>query len=434
MNIKALRQRQADLVKESRALLDKALSEGRDLTAQENEQLDALEEKIKANETNIKRVEAILEHERRAGGALPAEYAEPEEVDIKALAKQGKAFTSLGQQLLAVADFVKSNGRKRDERLFAGPAGLDEAFPAEGGFLVQSDFSAELLRRTYTVGEILQRVRKMPITNAANRLKINAIDETSRADGSRFGGVQAFWANEADTLTATKPKFRQVELILNKLTAIVYATDELLADAPALESLIADGVSQEFSFKMEDGIVNGPGSGQPLGIMTSAVKVQQAKEGGQAANTVLAANVMKMWSRCWGRSRLNAVWLYDQSIEPQLFQMTLPNAGVATPIWLPPGGLSGSPYGTIFGRPMIPVEYCAQLTTEGDIILADLSQYLLADKGGMAAASSMHVRFLTDEMTYRFTLRTDGQPWWNKPLTPKNGGPTLSPFITLQSR
>ena len=83
---------------------------------------------------------------------------------------------------------------------------------------------------------------------------------------------------------------------------------------------------------------------------------------------------------------------------------------------------------------MIPGEYTQTLGTQGDILLVDLSQYLLVDKGGVEAAQSMHVRFLNDEMTYRFIYRVDGQPIWNAALTPFKGTNTLSPYVTLDAR
>jgi HK97 family phage major capsid protein len=86
------------------------------------------------------------------------------------------------------------------------------------------------------------------------------------------------------------------------------------------------------------------------------------------------------------------------------------------------------------GRPVIPVEYCNTLGTAGDIVLCDLSQYLTVDKGAMETASSIHVRFIYDEMTFRFVMRFAGQSAWNAPLTPFKGTNTQSPFITLQSR
>ena len=88
----------------------------------------------------------------------------------------------------------------------------------------------------------------------------------------------------------------------------------------------------------------------------------------------------------------------------------------------------------LLGRPVIPVEHCAVLGTPGDVVLADLSQYLLIDKGAPRQDYSMHVNFLTDEGVFRFVYRVDGQPSWKKPLTPKSAGSTLSPFISLATR
>jgi HK97 family phage major capsid protein len=103
-------------------------------------------------------------------------------------------------------------------------------------------------------------------------------------------------------------------------------------------------------------------------------------------------------------------------------------------MFLPAGGLNAAPYSSLFGRPIVPIEYASTLGTPGDITLADFSQYVLADKRGMQAATSLHVRFLTDEMTFRFTYRVDGQPLWHTALTPFKGANTKSPFVALAAR
>ena len=102
-------------------------------------------------------------------------------------------------------------------------------------------------------------------------------------------------------------------------------------------------------------------------------------------------------------------------------------------VFLPGGGASSEPFSTLFGRPVIPVEQCATLGDVGDIVLADFSQYLLADKP-LETALSMHVRFLYDEQTFRIVYRVDGQPMWSSALTPAKGTATLSPFVTLAER
>ena len=49
-------------------------------------------------------------------------------------------------------------------------------------------------------------------------------------DGSRQGGVRGYWADEATEKTASKPKFREINLHLHKLIGLVYLTDELMED------------------------------------------------------------------------------------------------------------------------------------------------------------------------------------------------------------
>ena len=185
-----------------------------------------------------------------------------------------------------------------------------------------------------------------------------------------------------------------------------------------LEGVISQAFSEEFGFKIDDAIVNGTGAGQPLGIMNASGTVQVNKETGQAADTVIAENIDKMWSRLWARSRANAVWLINQGVEPELYNMYRPVGTGGIPAYMPPNGLSQSPYGSLLGRPVIPIEQCDTIGDAGDILLVDLSQYLLIDKGGIQSATSIHVQFTTDETAFRFVYRIDGQPSWHSALTP----------------
>ena len=93
----------------------------------------------------------------------------------------------------------------------------------------------------------------------------------------------------------------------------------------------------------------------------------------------------------------------------------------------------------MLGIPIQWCEHCQVLGTTGDIILADMSQYNVAEKAGspgVQGASSIHVKFLENEQTFRFIARVDGQPMWKEPLTTKHGGSgnTVSPFVALASR
>jgi HK97 family phage major capsid protein len=343
-------------------------------------------------------------------------------------------FRTFGEQLQAIvrAGLPGASGAI-DPRLHAvnqlAVSGASEGVNSDGGFLLQPTFTSELMRRMSELGAIISRTRVVPLGLNSNSLKLKTVDESSRVTGSRWGGVRMYWAAEGDQATASKPKFGELTLELKKLIGLAYATDELLQDVTALGSVMFDAFAEEGVFMAEDAIINGTGAGHPMGILNAACTVSQAKESGQTAATINATNLSKMWSRLWAKCRPNAVWLVNQDCESQFPVMTIGD----TPVYLPPGGLSGQQYGTIFGRPVVPVEYCATLGTVGDIILADLSQYVRIERSA-EQATSVHLRFDYDETAFRVTFRLDGQPTWRSALTPYKGANTLSPFVTLATR
>lgn len=426
MNMKKILEMKAkreDARLKAMAVLNKAEAEDRFLSEEEQKDIDKYEEEIRAWDESIGRAEKLL--------AIEPEDRSSEKPEVKPTpAKDNeKRFSSFGEQLMAAYRAAMPGG-KVDERLSTRAAsGLNESTPSDGGFLVQQDFVTELLKRTYETGILASKVKKIPISTNANGMKINAIDEDSRANGSRWGGVQTYWEGEADELTASKPKFRQMELSLKKLTGLCYATDELLQDAAALEAVIRQAFAEEFGFKIDDAILSGSGEGEPLGILNSGAIVTVAKEASQT-DIITVENLIKMWNRLWSRSRANAVWYINQELEPYLYTLKIGDK----PVYIPAGGLSEKPYGTLFGRPVVPIEQCSAAGEVGDIILADIGQYLLIDKGGVKSASSIHVRFLYDENVFRFIYRVDGKPIWTKPLTPYKGSATVSPFVTLAKR
>jgi len=365
--------------------------------------------------------------------------------DIKALAVSGgdnrnddtsrkMGWKSFGEQLRAVAAHANSHGQTTDKRLHTkAPAGMNVSIPSEGGFLIAPEFAEGIMSIVHEQEPLLDRIDVVPIQ--ASSIKIRAIDESSRADGSRRGGVLGYWVEEGGSLTASKPKFRLIELNPRKLAVLAYITEEMLQDEPqAMDQVISTGAAEEIGFKTGDAIFNGAGVVKPLGILNSPCLISQAKETSQTADTVVTENIVNMWSRLHVSARANAVWFIDQTVEPQLHLMSQAVGTGGQLVYMPPGGISAAPYATLYGKPVVATEFNKVLGDEGDIILADMKQYLGATRGDIRADMSIHVRFLTDELAFRFIFQVDGQPWWNAALTPKSGGATQSPFITLAER
>ncbi len=427
-----LESEQRELQDEERAIIaeaeHRATSSGgtKGFTDDETERLSAIDRRLSRIGTDMSRLDQARERDRLG----PAVAVDEPPVDESAAPK---LFRSFGEQLISIGMAARS-GIPSDPRLgqlqqWGAAQGLNERVPSEGGFLVEPDFSAQLLRETYDSGILASRCRRTPISGSG--YKGRAVDESSRADGSRLGGLQAYWTGEAEAMTATKPKFREIRMDLEKLTGVYYATDELLADASALQAEVQAWFVEEFGFKLDDAIVRGSGAGMPLGILGAPALVSVAKEAAQAAATVLSTNLYKMFARQPARSLPNSVWVINQEVWPQLFALE-DTAGRT--IFLPGQNLASAPFGTILGRPIVVAEHASALGTQGDISLDDFSRYLLIEKGGVEAASSIHVQFLTGETAFRFVIRANGQPIPHAPVTPYKGSATLSPFVTLDAR
>jgi len=428
MRYQALLAKRAELVAEG-----KTLEEKETLTPEEQERFSAILADLDALKPQIEQAERFRDFERSAPAARVIQEAEADPIDPD---KLPAPFKRLGDQLAAAAVAAK-NPHATPQGLIdlqAAALGLQEGVASDGGYLVQTDFTNELLEEVHNTGVLLGRTDRRPISANANGMRLNAVDETSRVDGSRRGGVQAYWTAEAGSLTSSKPKFRQMELTLQKLTGLYYATDEELRDTTNLAANVTRWFGEEFGFKIDDALLRGGGGGMPLGVIGHAGTVSITKETGQAAATILKQNIEKMYARMPARSVPKAEWFINQDCWPQLFELSVAVGVGGVPLFIPSNSLANAPFGTLLGRPIVPLEQCDTLGTVGDIIFADWNEYITIEKGGIEAASSIHVQFLTDETAFRFILRLDGQPKRNATMTPFKGSANQSPFVTLATR
>jgi len=335
----------------------------------------------------------------------------------------------------ADATFEKrgSLAMKAVEKRTAGTGGLVESTGAAGGQLVGTDVDDTLISTAWDNTQLLPLMDNRTISAASNSQKLHSVYETSRADGSRQGGVRVYTDAELDALTQSKPTFMDIELKLNALTGLLYCSDEELEDVPWLEGSVNDMFANEFAFKLQDLVVNGTGAGQALGILKSPALVSVTKESGQAADTIKYKNINKMWSRALGmRSRM--VWLVNSDTLPELEEMTIVGGTASSPVFVPPRGAADAPLGTLKGRPIIEIEQAQTLGDLGDIILVDPFAYVTATKGGIKSAVSIHLKFDYRQTTFRFVMRFDGRPKVSSAVTPFTGTATKSPFVAIAER
>lgn len=343
----------------------------------------------------------------------------------------------LDKEFANAADYFRTAWHlNRDPEAHAKMARIKNAYssvvPAEGGFLVPETLRSQLLSIALEQSVVRSRATVVPME--APRVPFPMIDSTTNA-GSVFGGMIGYWGEESAALQASNPQFGRVELDAKKLTGFALVPNELLADSLiSFSALIETLWPQALAFFEDVAFMSGTGVGEPLGFLGAAnsASIAVTKETGQAANTILVENIIKQYSRMLPASLNRAIWVVSPETIPELYTMAISVGTGGAPVMLV--NAAGPGPATMLGRPIVISEKAGRLGTRSDVAFVDLSYYLIGDRQVMSADSSTDYRFGNDQTAFRIIQRVDGRPWLKNAITPANGGPTLSPFVEIETR
>ena len=304
-----------------------------------------------------------------------------------------------------------------------------------GGYLVPEEFRQQLLVASREQNELMARCTQIPMQS--NVVKIPYINGFDKSGNLVYGNVGFTWTEEEEAFTPKSVKFGYINLTLHKVTGLAYASDEILRFSPmSMENILREGFVDGFNYEMNRVILKGTGAGQPQGILNAPALVSITAETGQPATTILWENIVKMYARCLNPSK--AVWIANPNILPQLASMSLTIGTGGVPVFMPANGAAGIPFATLFGLPIVFSHHAKSLGTVGDIVLADMKQYLLgmlAGDEGMRFDTSMHLKFDVDQMAFRFAFYVAGQSWMPQALVPPEATTdTISPFVAITTR
>lgn len=457
MGIEELKARLLELSNQTQAIQDKAAAGNRELTNDEHRVIVDLADEFDRVEEQLKTAERVATMQARVssgtgrvtdpvqpGTSTPvARTRQPDGLQHTTLRtreeKDRWGFENVGTFAKSVMDWQR--GSRQDPRLIQN-ASLStyssEGVGADGGFAVPPEFRSAIQSLVMGEESLVSRVDAVPTDS---NMVIVPTDEDTVWGTS--GGVRVYRRAEAGTMTQSKVALKEITVRVEEMYALVPVTDQLLEDAPMLSRFLTEKAGQKINFKFSTELINGTGAGgEMLGILNAPCLVSVAKEGSQAADTILEANVRKMWARMPAAVRGQAVWLANQDCEQQLQQMQGVVKNVAGtenvggwPVYLPPGGFSGAPYSSLFGRPVVYTEACPTLGDLGDIILAYLPGYFAPYRAaGIREAMSMHLWFDQGMTAFRWTWRVGGQPWLSAALSRRSGSNTLSHFVALAER
>ncbi|MEX0302213.1 MAG: phage major capsid protein [Leisingera sp.] len=420
-----LKARRKELKAKGNALLDKAESESRDFNAEEEAEYASIETELASLAEDIEAAEKMNER-RRTMDAVPA--ALQNQVHDSNPAETG-GFASLGEFATSVHGAVRARngGGAIDERLnMVAMDGAHAGGQVDGeGYMLPPQYRDEIWELVNTFDDFGPLIDEEP--TGKREVKLGA-DETTPWGSS---GILAYWRSEGAKMDPSKLAGQERNVPLHELYTLALATEELLEDAPRLNNRLGRKAAEAISWKKNHAIVDGTGTGQPLGWMKSKALIKIAKEDGQAAGTINAHNIVKMFARLQQIPGDKPFWLINQSALVELMFLTIGDK----PIWVPSMDFSKAPGGYLLGLPVRFSEFAETLGTAGDIQLISPKGYYGARRSsGIKHATSIHLFFDYNMQAFRWTFRYGGQPHLSKPVNPAKGGDTRSHFITLANR
>lgn len=337
-----------------------------------------------------------------------------------------------------VGDYLSSvikmgQGKGVDERIlkYNQKVTFSPMSDSTDGSIVPVEYSDQLINDIITENDFLEDCFKVPVT-VGNSISVPCDNTTSLAAG---GGVAAVVVGEGTQIQDSIASTRNVVFTLKKLATLIDVTEELLADTNiALPAYQAQKNEQAFAYSIASGILTSGntafGGILASGTATAPGVVTAAITGGTATGVVSYKDLLQVYASFYG-DRKTAMWVCG----PDTFS-SLMNAsdGSGRNVFLPvlTGGLKDEPYYTILGIPVVISHVLPALGSLGDIMLIDMSRYVVALKGGVETASTPFLHFDAQTMTFRTTLRIVGQPERVAPITTA-GGLSVSPYVVLSA-
>jgi HK97 family phage major capsid protein len=328
--------------------------------------------------------------------------------------------------------------RERSQKMISKAAGdgMVVGSDADGGYLIPAAAASMIQAASLEASIIRPRASRMTLGTQA--LDIPYLQDQTHTTGSVYGGISVYFDDELEQSTSSKPKLGKIALRLKKMTALGYASEEFVKWSPvSLGSWLLPRFGEAIGWKEDLVFINGKGGGQPLGILNSPAAVEVAKEGSQAANTLVLANTTKMFARLRARRSGSIAWLMSQTVFPQLplLNVAVGTGGSAVFVNSATGALSQS----LWGHPIQYSEKVPVLGDAKDVSLVDISDYIVADdQSGPSVAQSIHLKFDYGQTAFRITKYVDGQSMTKDALAPFKAGSTtpdtLSPVVTLAER
>lgn len=411
--LKELRDKLAAAIARMDALMTGADAESRNLNeAEETEfnDLDASVPVLKADIAKREKLEAekVAQAQSQRSIVIPAATYRAEDP---------KEFKNLAEYLCSVTY------RKNDPRLEAlyNERAQSMGSGEMGGYAIPPKFRDQLMMVEPQQAIFRPRATVLPAGYPPDQtVTMPTLDQTATHDV--YGGVSVSWISEGGTKVETDLHLKQVTLTPYEVAGHIVTTEKLLRNWASAETVLTTMLRRAIIGAEEMAFLTGDGAGKPTGITQASARIDYSRA---TASTIVFADVAGMYARLkFGGS---PVWIASQTTIPQLVTI---KDGASMNIWVQNAAAGLPP--SMLGIPVLFHDRSPALGTAGDLILADLSYYLIQDGSGPFVMASDGYYFTSNKIIIKAFWNVDGKPWLSGPL-PLEGSAsnTVSPFVVL---
>ncbi|QJC52792.1 phage major capsid protein [Paenibacillus albicereus] len=444
-----LLQARASVHDQQQAIVNKAKTEGRNLTDEEEAEYDRLDASF---DDYSAKIEAAQKQEGRENkmaartavlnqtSGQPFRPAAVAGAPVQAKRLDNGGFQNLGEIIHAVR-FGDSTGRLQNLPVGQGEGGgygVPEAFrdqimpkfqnqwsmgvDSEGGYAVPDQFIPDVLQIGASPSVVRPRATVIPAGDPPDsKVTMPALNQGTNGV---YGGVQVQWIGEGADKPDTNASLAEVSLQPNEVAATTIVTDKLLRNWKAADSFIRGLLTKAMTAAEDIAFLTGNGTGKPTGVLGAAggLVVKRA-----TANKIQFIDILQMLASLLPESTSNSVFVANQSAMVMIASLK-DDAGNS--IFIRGDATRGLP-STLFGIPIVFTGKTPALGAKGDLMLVDLSYYLIKDGSGPFIAASEHVMFKQNKTVIKVFWNVDGKPWVVAPLTLENGVTKVSPYVIL---
>lgn len=287
------------------------------------------------------------------------------------LITENDAYRSAWMQLVTEPHPMLSDEERNAVRAFNELRAMGEVTTTTGGFGVPVFIDPSIIMTAQGSGN--------PFLTLARQVTVN----TNRWKGVSSAGVSWAFQTEAATATDNSPTLAQPTVDVHMARGTIPYSIEVGMDYPQFASEMSTLLAEGYDELLVDKFTRGSGTGEPRGILTAlsanaAVRVKVAVGG-----SITAPDPYAVWKALPQRFRRNAAWLMNVGVNNAIRQLGTANVYHASTITLPEGWADSLFQSGVFESPYMPDTTSWTTTAEGQAIVGDWSNFVVARNGGM---------------------------------------------------